>query len=45
MPDFDGFDPGGAPGGGGASEMGCGWHLVLIGVLVLLAIGLAKWLG
>ncbi|MEM8944927.1 MAG: hypothetical protein AAGD11_07050 [Planctomycetota bacterium] len=45
MPDFDGFDPGAGPGGGDMSGLGCGWHLVLISVLVLMTIGLMKWIG
>lgn len=46
-PDFDG-DLGGAIGGGGSgdtSALGCGSHLIVIGMLVLLVIGLMKWLG
>ncbi len=44
-PDIDGIDPGVDFGRSSTSELGCGSHLVLIGLLVLLLIGLMKWLG
>ncbi len=44
-PDIDGLGLGGDVGGASTSELGCGSHLILIGLLALLLIGLIKWLG